>query len=62
MPGANPQSHDASGWGSSKTETSSRWHHERAPHLSQFLTRPLHAQWADNQPTHPRVENSLLKR
>ena len=29
----NARSHDAIGWGSSKM---SRWHHERAPHLSQF--------------------------
>ena len=64
MPGASPQSHDPSGWGSSKIRASSRWHHERAPHLSQFLNPPPSppTQWVDNQPTHPPVEHSLLKR
>ena len=34
------QIHDASGWGSFKTGTSSRRHQWRAPHLPQFLTPP----------------------
>ena len=42
MSGASPQSHDASGWGSSKTGTSSQWYHEWAPHPSQFLNPPPH--------------------
>ena len=37
---ASPQSHDASGWGSSKMGTSSQWHHELALHLSQFFNTP----------------------
>ena len=35
-----PQIHDARGRGSSKTGTSSRWHHERAPHLPRFSNPP----------------------
>ena len=64
MPGASPQSHDASRWGSSKMGTSSRWHHERAPHLSQFLNPPPSppTQWVDNPPHSSHVEDSLLKR
>ena len=46
MPGASSQSHDASGWGSSKMGTSSPRHHERAPHLSQYLNPPT------SPPTH----------
>ena len=54
MPGASPQNHDASGWGSSKMGTLSRWHHEQAPHLSQLFNRsarlaaclPVHGPWA----------------
>ena len=53
MPGASPQSNDASGLGSSKMGTSSRWHHEWLPHLSQFLNLPpsTTTQWVDNKPT-----------
>ena len=40
MPGASPQSQDASGWGSSNMGTSSRGHQERAPHFAQFLNPP----------------------
>ena len=36
MPSASTQTHDASRWGSSKMGTSSQWHHEWAPQLSQF--------------------------
>ena len=36
-PGANPESNDACGWGSSKMETLSQWHHERTLQLWQFL-------------------------
>ena len=52
MPEASPESPGASWWGSSKVGTSSRWHHERAPYLSQFLNPPLSppSQWIDNQP------------
>ena len=50
MPGASPQSHDASGQGTYEMGTSSRWYHEQAPHLSQFLTPSPSppTQWADN--------------
>ena len=63
MPGASPQSHDASRWGSSKMGTSPRWHHARAPHLSQFLNPPPSppTQLVDNRPPYPRVEDSLKK-
>ena len=54
MPGASAHSHDAGGWGSYKVGTSSRWHHERVPHLSQFLGPPRSppAQWGDPPPIH----------
>ena len=42
MPGASAQSHDASGWGSSKMGTLSPWHLEQAPYLSHFWTRSIH--------------------
>ena len=60
MPGTRPQSHNASGWGSFKMGTSSRWHYEWAPQLSQFLNPPPSppTQWVDNQPPHPHVEDS----
>ena len=40
MPGPSPQSHDASGWGSSKMGTASQWHCERAPLTSRNLSNP----------------------
>ena len=44
---------DASQEGSSKMGTSSPWHHEQVPHLSQFLNLPPSppTQWVDKQPT-----------
>ena len=64
MPGASPQSHDASGWGNSKMGTPSRWHHERAPHLSQFSNPPPSptTQRVDNRPPLSTREDFLLKR
>ena len=64
MSAASPKTHDASGCGRCKMGTLSRWHHERGPQLSQSLKLPraAPAQWVDNQPTCPRVEDSLLKR
>ena len=49
--------------GCSKMGTSSRWHHEQAPHLSQFLNALISTltHWVDNQPTYPRMEDSLLQ-
>ena len=50
-----PDSYDASRWGSSKMGTGSRWHHERAPHLSQFGAHHLHPQpsrWITHPLTH----------
>ena len=56
MPGISPQSHEASGWGSAKVGTSSRWYLEPAPHLSQFLiSTPFTPYPTDNRPTHPRM-------
>ena len=37
MPGTCPKSHVASGWIGFEMGTSSRWHHERVPHLSPCL-------------------------
>ena len=49
--GAGPQHHDASGWGSPKRATFSRWHHEQAPHLLHF--RPPSPPIVGGQPTSP---------
>ena len=40
MPGTCPKSHVASGWIGFEMGTSSRWHHERVPHLSPCLNAP----------------------
>ena len=55
MPGTCPQSHVASGWIGFEMGTSSRWHHERVPHLSPSLNPPLHPppQQVDNAPPSP---------
>ena len=64
MSATSPQSHDAGRWGSSKMGPSSWWHCERAAHPSHFLNPSPSppTQRVDNQPTHPRLEDSPLKR
>ena len=66
MPGTCPKSHVASGWIGFEMGTSSRWHHERVPHLSPCVNAPPSAPAPMGgqrpPPPHPHVEDSLLKR
>ena len=59
MPGASPQSHDASGWGHRRGGIMSGLHPPAC-----FLDPPPSppTRRADNPPTHPRAEDPLLKR
>ena len=65
MPGASPQSHDASGWGSSKMGHRHGGIVSGVPPLSLFLNpppSPPNPMGGQPQNNRPRVEDSLLRK